>query len=100
MKPRPPSHKNGTSDRQQVLSYHNSNYKKSFDARNIYKNKEKCQKHGHSIHIEGLQSPAKKYVNLATSIDTLQAYATKRKKVLSSQGKQSPYVASGSCICL
>ena len=33
VKPRPPNHKNDTSDRQ-------SNYKKSFDAKNVYKNKE------------------------------------------------------------
>ena len=32
VKPRPPSHKNNTSDRQ-------SNYKKSSDAKNVYKNK-------------------------------------------------------------
>ena len=47
VKPRPPSHKNDTSDRQQVPSYHNSNYKESFDAKNVYKNKERCQKCGH-----------------------------------------------------
>ena len=53
MKTRPPSDKNDTSDRQQVSSYHNNNYKKSFDAKNIYKKKERCQKCGDSIHIEG-----------------------------------------------
>ena len=45
VKPRPPSHKNDTSDR------HN-NYKKSFGAKNVYKNKERCQKCGDSNHIE------------------------------------------------
>ena len=60
MKPRPPSHKNDTSNRQQVPSY-NSNYKKRFDAKNVYKNKERCQKCGDSIHIEGFQCPAKKF---------------------------------------
>ena len=54
MKPRPPSHKNDTSDRQ-------SNYKKSFDAKNVYKNKERCQMCGDSNHIEGFQCPAKKF---------------------------------------
>ena len=58
LKPRPPSHKNDASDRQQVSSYHN---KKSFDAKNVYKNKERCQKCGDSIHFEGLQCLAKKY---------------------------------------
>ena len=47
VKPRPPSHKNDTSDRQ-------SNYKKSFDAKNVYNNKDRCQKCGDSNHIEGL----------------------------------------------
>ena len=61
VKPRPPSHKNDASDRQQVPSYHNINYKKSFDAKNVYKNKERCQKCGDSIHIEGFHCTAKKY---------------------------------------
>ena len=39
VKPRPPSHKNDESDRQ-------SNYKQSFDAMNVYMNKERCQKYG------------------------------------------------------
>ena len=54
VKPRPPSHKNDTSDG------HN-NYKKSFDAKNVYKNKERSQKCGDSNHIEGFQCPAKKF---------------------------------------
>ena len=37
MKPRPPSQKNDTSDRQ-------SPYKKSFDAKNIYEKKDRWQK--------------------------------------------------------
>ena len=53
VKPRPSSHKNDTSDRQ-------SHYKKSFDAKNVYKNKERCQKCGDSNHIEGFQCPTKK----------------------------------------
>ena len=61
MKPRPPSDKNDASHRQQVSSYHNNNYRKSFDAKNVYKNKERCQKCGDSIHVEGFQHPAKKY---------------------------------------
>ena len=52
MKPIPPSHKNDTSDR-------HSNCKKSFDANNVYKNKERCQKCGHSKYIQGFQCPAK-----------------------------------------
>ena len=54
VKPRPPSHKNGTSDRQ-------SNYKKSFDAKNVYRKQERCQKCRDSNHIEGFQCPAKKF---------------------------------------
>ena len=54
VKPRSPSHKNDTSDRQ-------SHYKKSFDAKNVYRNKERYQKCGDSNHIEGFQCPAKKF---------------------------------------
>ena len=54
MKPRPPSHKDDISERQ-------SNYKKSFDAKNVYRNKERCQKCGDSNHTEGFQCPAKKF---------------------------------------
>ena len=54
MKPRPPSHKNDTSDRQ-------SHYKKSFDAKNVYRNRKRCQKCGDSNHIESFQCPAKKF---------------------------------------
>ena len=52
VKPRPPSYKNDASDRHQVPSYHNNNYKKNFDAKNVYKNKERCKKCGDSMHIE------------------------------------------------
>ena len=52
-KPIPPSHKNDTSDRQSLC-------KKSFDVKNIYTNKERCQKCGDSNHIEGYLCPAKK----------------------------------------
>ena len=48
------SHKNDTCERQH-------NYKKSFYAKNIYKNKERCQKCGDSNHIDGFQCPAKKF---------------------------------------
>ena len=54
VKPRQPSHKNDTSDRQ-------SHFKRSFDAMNVYKNKERCHKCGDSDHIEGFQCPAKKF---------------------------------------
>ena len=61
VKTRPSSHKNDANDKQQTPSYHNNNYKKNFDARNVYKNKERCQKCGDPIHVEGFQCPAKKY---------------------------------------
>ena len=54
VKPRPPSHKNDTSDRE-------SHYKKSFDAKNVYRNKERCQECRDSIHIEGFQCPSKRF---------------------------------------
>ena len=50
VKPRPSCHKNYANDRQ-VPSNHNNNYKKRYDAKNVYKNKERCQKCGDSIHI-------------------------------------------------
>ena len=54
VKPRPSSHKNDASVRQ-------NKYKKSFDAKIVYKNKERYQKCGDSIHIECFQCPAKKF---------------------------------------
>ena len=54
VKLRPHSHRNDTSDRQ-------SHYKKSFDAKNVYKNKERCQKCKDSNHIEGFHWPAKEF---------------------------------------
>ena len=54
VKPRPTSHNNKTSDRQ-------NNYKKNVDTNNVYKNKERCQTCGDSNHIEGFQCPAKKF---------------------------------------
>ena len=54
VKPRPPSQKNKTSDRQ-------SHYKKSFYDKNVYRNKERCQKCGDLNHIEGFECAAKKF---------------------------------------
>ena len=83
-KTRPPSHKNDTSDRK-------NNYKKSFDAKNVYTNKERCQKCRDSNHVEGFQCPAKNFnASLVTSMDTLQVYVFKRKKPHSSQGNERP----------
>ena len=48
VKCRPPRHKNDTNDRQQVSSYHNNYYTKSFDAKNVYKNNERSQRCGDS----------------------------------------------------
>ena len=58
MKPRQPSHKNDASDRQPVPSY-NNNSKRSFDAKQVYKNKERCQKCEDSSHAEDFQCPVK-----------------------------------------
>ena len=54
VKPRLPSHKNDTSNRQ-------SHCKKNFDAKNVYKKRERCQKCGDSNHIEGFQCPVMKF---------------------------------------
>ena len=82
VKPRPPSHKNDTSDRQ-------SHCKKRFDAKNVYRNKERHQKCGDSNHIEGFQCPTKNFnANLVISMDTLQASVIRRNKLHSSQGNQ------------
>ena len=58
VKPRPPSHKNDACDKQPISAYHK---KKRFDSKIVNKNKEKCQKCGDSLHVEGFQCPAKKY---------------------------------------
>ena len=58
VKPRPPSPKNDACDKQPIPSYHN---KKSFNSKNVHKNKERCQKCGYSLHVEGFQFTAKKY---------------------------------------
>ena len=47
VKPRPTNHKNVASDRPQVPLYHNNN-KKTFEAKHVYKNKERSQKCGDS----------------------------------------------------
>ena len=88
VKPRPPSNKNDVSDRQPVPSYHN---KKIFDSKHVYKNKERCQKCGDSLHAEGFQCPAKNTsVSLVTSMDILLVYVTRRNKLLPSQGNLRP----------
>ena len=42
VKTRPSSDKNDASDRQQISSCPNNNYKKSIDAKNVYKSKDRC----------------------------------------------------------
>ena len=54
VKPRTPSYKNDTSDRQMY-------YKKSFDTKHVYRNRDRCQECGDSNHIEDFQCPAKKF---------------------------------------
>ena len=82
VKLRPPSYKNDTSDRQ-------SNYKKGFDAKNVYKNKERCQKCGDSLHIEGFQCPAKKFqCKSCHRYGHFTVYVTRKNKLHSSQGNQ------------
>ena len=102
VKPRPPNNKNDTSDRQQVPSYHNSDYKKSFDAKKVDKNKERCQKCGDSIHIVGFQCPAKKFQCKSCHKYGHFTSLCYQKKQMSVKPKKTkgPYVASESCICL
>ena len=79
-----PSQKNDTHDRQH-------SYKMSFDAKNVYKNKERCQKCGDSNYIKGFQCPVKNSnASLAINMKTLQASVTRRNKYLSSIGNQRP----------
>ena len=57
VKSRQPSHKNVGNEIQQVSSH----YKKSFDPKNMHKNKDRCSKCGDSTHVEGFQYPVKKF---------------------------------------
>ena len=93
VKPRPPSHKNDACGKQPIPLYHN---KKSFDSKNVYKNKKKCQKWGDSLHVEGFQHPTKSTsTRLAISIDTLLVYVSRRNQFLSSLGNQRPMCCMG-----
>ena len=99
--PRTPSHKNDASDRQEVPSYNNNNYKKSFDAKNVYKNKERYKKCGDSIHIEGFQCPAKKYqCKSHHRCGHFTSLYYQKNKFLSSLETKGLYVTSGSSTCL
>ena len=60
MRPRLPSHKNYASDKPPVPPYNNNTNKKICDTKHVYKNKERCQKCGDSVHVEGFQCPAKR----------------------------------------
>ena len=57
VKPKQPSHKNVVQENLQVSSYN----RKSFDPRNVHKNKDRCSKCRDSTHMEGFQCPAKKF---------------------------------------
>ena len=47
LKPKQPSHKNVVNENHQVSSYN----KKSFDPKNVHKNKDRCSKCGDSTHV-------------------------------------------------
>ena len=86
-KPRPPSQRNEASDRE-APSYHT---KKSFDSKDVHKNKERCQKCGDSVHVEDFQSPAKNTnVRIVIGMDTSQVFAFKNNKYLPSKGNPRP----------
>ena len=55
-KPRPPSHKQYTSQHQQVPPY-----KKKFDPKQAHKSRDRCSKCGDSKHVEGFKCPTKKF---------------------------------------
>ena len=57
VKPKQPSHKNVVHENPQASSYN----KKSFDPKNVHKNKDRCSKCGDSTHVEGFQCPVKKF---------------------------------------
>ena len=68
-KSRPPSHKQYTSEQQQVPLY-----KKKFYPKQAHTNRDRCSKSGDSRHVEGFKCTAKKYsVNLVINMDILQA---------------------------
>ena len=57
VKPKQPSHKNVVHENAQASGYN----KKSFDPRNMLKNRDRCSKCGDSTHVEGFHCPAKKF---------------------------------------
>ena len=57
VKPKQPSHRNAVHENCHASSYN----KKSFDPRNVHKNKDRCSKCGDSTHVEGFQCPGKKF---------------------------------------
>ena len=80
--PRPHHPKNDTSDRQ-------SHYKKRYEAKNVYKNNERCQKCGDSNHIESFQCPAEKFqCKSCHKYGHFTSSVTRRNKLHSSQGNQ------------
>ena len=89
VKPWPSSHKNDAYDKQPIPSYHN---KESFDSKNVYKNKEKCQKCGDSLHVEGFQHPAKKY-QCKTCLPKMYKVGMPLRPIVSSRGSITHGVA-------
>ena len=57
VKPKPPNHKNVVHENPQPPSYN----KKSFDPKDVHKNKDRCSKCGDSTHVEGFQYPLRKF---------------------------------------
>ena len=95
VEPRPPSHKNDKSDRQ-------SSYKKSFDAKNVYKIKERCQKCGDSNQIEGFHCPAKNFQ--CKSCHKYRHFTSlcyqKKTSFIQAKETKGSYVLSKCCLCL
>ena len=84
VKPKQSSHKHAVQTNPQVSSYN----KKSFDPRNVHKNKDRCSKCGDFTHVEGSAPPRNSRVKLAISLDILLVFATKRSKHPSSPEDQ------------
>ena len=57
VKPKQSSHNHAVHENLQTSCYN----KKSFNPRNVHKNKDRCSKCGESTHVEGFQCPMKKF---------------------------------------
>ena len=77
VKPKQSNHNQHGSEGYQEQTHH----KKRFDPKSAHQNKDRCSKCRDTSHIEGFQCPAKNInVKLATSLDTLPAFVSRKKQ--------------------